>query len=216
MAPTNPQSLLTATLLLLAGSVSARTNIAGCVSTEVGTPYSTLLWYVPDTGEICEFIDCGGGRAPPKSTVPGCPLYEGTETVTPQFWTGFTSAGGATTSAGVVVVETTATTAAATAVVTNGGSEGVVFSSTAGPVSTGVTVSVSGTGTGAEGPAVTTMATVTAAGTTGAAGNAGGSAEGSSSVSSSTVSSAGAVATGAGMRVLGAVAGVAAAGLVFA
>ena len=48
--------------------------------------YATIIWYVPDTLEICKGVDCGGGRAPPKS-VPGCPLYQGTETVTPEFLT---------------------------------------------------------------------------------------------------------------------------------
>ncbi|KAK1834073.1 hypothetical protein QBC39DRAFT_379990 [Podospora conica] len=31
----------------------------------------------PDTGAICDALDCGGGRAPPKTTVPGCPQYSG-------------------------------------------------------------------------------------------------------------------------------------------
>ena len=31
----------------------------------------------PDTGEICDALDCGGGRAPPKTTIPGCPQYSG-------------------------------------------------------------------------------------------------------------------------------------------
>ena len=36
-------------------------------------------WFDPLTGEICDPLDCGGGRAPPK-TIPGCPAYSGTET----------------------------------------------------------------------------------------------------------------------------------------
>lgn len=39
-----------------------------------------VVFYVPETGEICDAPDCGGGRAPPKSTVPGCHFYTGTET----------------------------------------------------------------------------------------------------------------------------------------
>ncbi|KAK4133723.1 hypothetical protein BT67DRAFT_442639 [Trichocladium antarcticum] len=193
MGPTNPPFLRATTLLLLlltAGSALARTDIAGCVSTQVGT----VLWYVPDTGEICEFVDCGGGRAPAKTTVPGCPLYEGTETVTPRFWTGFTTA------------TPTTTTSVGAEVVTTGG---------AGPVSTGVGEGVTGT----EGPAVTTMSTVAAAVSTGANGDGSlgsGSGSASSSVSSSTTSTGGAVPTAAAMRMLGAVAGVAAAGLVLA
>jgi hypothetical protein len=49
-----------------------------------GNTYQSIVWYVPDSLEICQGVDCGGGRAPPKK-VPGCPLYEGTETVTPSF-----------------------------------------------------------------------------------------------------------------------------------
>ncbi|KAF5001728.1 hypothetical protein FDECE_10861 [Fusarium decemcellulare] len=36
-------------------------------------------WYDPETGEICDPLDCGGGRAPPKTNVPGCAGYTGTE-----------------------------------------------------------------------------------------------------------------------------------------
>ncbi|KAF1735490.1 hypothetical protein CRV24_004414 [Beauveria bassiana] len=72
--------------LSLASSALARTDLAGCTYTDLVVKptrmaaYASRLWYVPDTGEVCEFLDCGGGRAPPKSTVPGCPLYTGTET----------------------------------------------------------------------------------------------------------------------------------------
>jgi hypothetical protein len=83
--------LLTA---LLAGAALAKTDLNGCVSFETIItvpnrpdvyPYGSLIWYVPDTGEVCEFIDCGGGRAPPKTTVPGCGAYKGTETYSPKF-----------------------------------------------------------------------------------------------------------------------------------
>lgn len=37
-------------------------------------------WYDPDDGMICDPLDCGGGRAPPKTNVPGCPQYKGTLT----------------------------------------------------------------------------------------------------------------------------------------
>ena len=48
--------------------------------------------YVPGTGELCEFLDCGGGRAPPKTTVPGCAQYSGTETYSPSYLAGYGSA----------------------------------------------------------------------------------------------------------------------------
>ncbi|RBQ74789.1 hypothetical protein FVER53263_05953 [Fusarium verticillioides] len=38
-------------------------------------------WFDPDDGMICDPLDCGGGRAPPKTDVPGCAGYTGTETV---------------------------------------------------------------------------------------------------------------------------------------
>lgn len=81
-------------LALLASSAFAKTDLEGCTSFTskvtvrpepgYGNTYDTVIWYVSDTLEICAGVDCGGGRAPPKS-VPGCPLYEGTETVTPKF-----------------------------------------------------------------------------------------------------------------------------------
>ncbi|KAH7115030.1 hypothetical protein B0J11DRAFT_539690 [Dendryphion nanum] len=72
------------TTLALALSASAKTDIAGCVSTAVG---ASLLWYLPDTCEQCKILDCGGGRAPPKTTVPGCAAYVGTETYQPTYLT---------------------------------------------------------------------------------------------------------------------------------
>ncbi|KAF5677557.1 siderophore biosynthesis [Fusarium heterosporum] len=36
-------------------------------------------WFDPDDGMICDPLDCGGGRAPPKHG-PGCAGYTGTET----------------------------------------------------------------------------------------------------------------------------------------
>lgn len=68
--------------LLLLPTILARTDLAGCTSSASG---SSLIWAVPGTGELCIFLDCGGGRAPPKTTVPGCPAYVGTETYSPLF-----------------------------------------------------------------------------------------------------------------------------------
>lgn len=59
--------------------VLARTDLTGCTSTSVSSPAgASIAWYVPETGEVCDLLDYGGGRAPPKTTVPGCPLYSGT------------------------------------------------------------------------------------------------------------------------------------------
>ncbi|KAI1918182.1 hypothetical protein LOZ53_000403 [Ophidiomyces ophidiicola] len=65
----------------------AKTNLQGCTSTTSVDSFSRAVnvWYVPGTGEVCELLDCGGGRAPPKYSVPGCAAYTGTETYSPRF-----------------------------------------------------------------------------------------------------------------------------------
>lgn len=66
--------------------VLARTDLTGCTSTSVSSPAgASIAWYVPETGEVCDFLDCGGGRAPPETTVPGCPLYSGTASYSPSY-----------------------------------------------------------------------------------------------------------------------------------
>lgn len=88
---------LTLSLLTLSPLAAlARTDFSGCTSFtstvtvnptahEYGNVYGSVMYYDPDTLEICTVPDCGGGRAPPKTGVPGCPLYSGTATVTPSF-----------------------------------------------------------------------------------------------------------------------------------
>lgn len=74
----------------------AKTDLSGCTTFtstvtinptahEYGNVYESLVYYDPDTLEICTVPDCGGGRAAPKTGVPGCPLYSGTATPTPSF-----------------------------------------------------------------------------------------------------------------------------------
>jgi uncharacterized protein (DUF2342 family) len=82
----------------------AKTDLSGCTSSVAGPK---LVWYVPDTGELCDFLDCGGGRAPPKTTVPGCPGYEGTETYKPSFLPGFGEGAKATSAAASSVAAVT-------------------------------------------------------------------------------------------------------------
>ncbi|KAF4950209.1 hypothetical protein FGADI_8357 [Fusarium gaditjirri] len=79
-----------AAALIAAVPALARTDLAGCTSydtvlSNANGMYASRIWYVPDTGELCDFLDCGGGRAPPKTTVPGCPGYVGTATYSPLF-----------------------------------------------------------------------------------------------------------------------------------
>ncbi|RDL33656.1 uncharacterized protein BP5553_08024 [Venustampulla echinocandica] len=81
-------------VVALAALVAAKTDIGGCTSSLTKNEYNqaSVLWYVPETGEICEILDCGGGRAPPKTTVPGCGAYSGTATYSPKFLAGFNGA----------------------------------------------------------------------------------------------------------------------------
>ncbi|KAI7231478.1 hypothetical protein KC330_g6413 [Hortaea werneckii] len=82
--------LLPATFATLA---LARTDLVGCTSTDVSSPAgASYAWYVPGTGELCDPLDCGGGRAPPKYDVPGCPQYTGTESYSPSYLPGYGSA----------------------------------------------------------------------------------------------------------------------------
>lgn len=68
----------------------ARTDLEGCTRTDVSSPAgASYAWYVPESGEVCEILDCGGGRAPPKTTVPGCAAYSGTETYSPSYLAGY-------------------------------------------------------------------------------------------------------------------------------
>ena len=85
---------------LLAVFTKARTDLTGCTSTDVSSPAgASIAWYIPDTGELCEFLDCGGGRAPPKTTVPGCPGYSGTASYSPSYLTGYVQATASSSSA---------------------------------------------------------------------------------------------------------------------
>ena len=82
---------LLSTLSLLTPTIQARTDLAGCTSTATRNQWNeaSVLWYVPGTGEICDFPDCGGGRAPPKYDNPACPGYTGTASYEPTYLPGF-------------------------------------------------------------------------------------------------------------------------------
>lgn len=77
----------------LAAMAHAKTDLTGCTTTDMSSPAgASVAWYVPGTGELCDSLDCGGGRAPVKSDVPGCPAYTGTETYSPSYLAGYGSA----------------------------------------------------------------------------------------------------------------------------
>ncbi|OJJ05666.1 hypothetical protein ASPVEDRAFT_32029 [Aspergillus versicolor CBS 583.65] len=83
-------SLLPATLSLL-GTAHARTDLEGCISSATTNQWheASMIWYIEDTGEICDIPDCGGGRAPPKYNNPACPNYTGTATYEPSYLEGY-------------------------------------------------------------------------------------------------------------------------------
>ncbi|KAL3464720.1 hypothetical protein BJX64DRAFT_286202 [Aspergillus heterothallicus] len=93
-------TILSASILpLLVSVVSARTDIAGCISSATTNQWheASMIWYVPGTGEICDIPDCGGGRAPPKYDNPACPAYTGTATYEPSYLPGYGPGAAATT-----------------------------------------------------------------------------------------------------------------------
>ena len=101
--------LATATFATMA---LARTDLEGCTRTDVSSPAgASYAWYVPGTGEVCEILDCGGGRAPPKTTVPGCAAYSGTETYSPSYLAGFQASATAAPSTSALDAQTTASDA---------------------------------------------------------------------------------------------------------
>lgn len=79
--------LLLPLLALTAPLVTAKVGFEGCTSTTTTWTYShdIVLYYLPDTGEVCDNPDCGGGRAPPKTDKPWCGNYKGTTTYSPMF-----------------------------------------------------------------------------------------------------------------------------------
>lgn len=219
---TRATALLTAAAaLLLAAPALAKTDWEGCVLTTVsldpGRHYTVR--YVEDTGEICEVVDCGGGRAPVK-TIPGCPAYSGTETVTPRFWTGWSAAHGpaaTTSSTAPPLVEVTTTIAPPALTSTSTSAAGVVETTSvegAGPAVTTSAEGAGGEGTTVVGGEVVTVTTISTLVETGSGSEPSGS--GSDDAVATTLSTAAAVPTGVGKGMLGVVAGVAAAGLVLA
>lgn len=113
--------LTTAALVTLA---LAKTDLQGCTSSEViAYGGASLLYYVPGTGEICSFLDCGGGAGAPVLTQPGCPLYSGTASYAPSYLPGY---GPGATSATVTVTPSTTGSGVATGM--SGGSSSVYIS----------------------------------------------------------------------------------------
>lgn len=211
-------SIASAALVLLAASPAlARTDIAGCtyydsvVVVNHVPSYNTRIWYVPGSGELCELLDCGGGRAPPKTTVPGCPQYVGTATYSPKFIDPKTLGGAPpakTTTAAETETESPEAPLTTTppALTSSPGSSSVVETETETDGTVSGTSAETSTETSAADTRVTTMAT-----STGIQSNATGSASSTSSGSPKTTSSgSGAVPTAAAVLGSCLVAGIAA------
>ncbi|KAL4920205.1 hypothetical protein BDW62DRAFT_198937 [Aspergillus aurantiobrunneus] len=92
----------------------ARTDLEGCISSTATNEQDEVstVWYIPDTGEICELPDCGGGRTP-RSDNPACPYYTGTATYEPSYLEGYESGAAATTTVKQTSITATATATAA-------------------------------------------------------------------------------------------------------
>ncbi|KAL3476362.1 hypothetical protein BJX99DRAFT_227977 [Aspergillus californicus] len=107
-------SLLATALLTLTPAVQARTDLAGCISSATTNQWheASMIWYVPGTGEICDFPDCGGGRAPPKSDNPACPLYTGTASYEPSYLEGYGPGAAAAATTSTAEATSTSTTPA--------------------------------------------------------------------------------------------------------
>ncbi|KAH8659119.1 hypothetical protein BGZ60DRAFT_117738 [Tricladium varicosporioides] len=143
-------------ILALAAVAAAKTDLSGCTSSSTKNQWgeASMIYWVPGTGEICAFLDCGGGRAPPKTTVPGCAAYEGTATYSPSFMTG-QHAVGAPTATSTSAPATTTSTTDTSAMVTPG---------TKGPASTlstptGTSIVISSSVSSGPGSAITSAAT---------------------------------------------------------
>jgi hypothetical protein len=165
-------------------------------------------WYDPLTGEICDPIDCGGGRAPPKTNVPGCAGYTGALPTVSYLscWTPSASS----TAKPATLTTTTKTGSAPTATTTDTAAASGSQSTTQGsPTGTGVTSATSVTGvTGITSPATTPSATLSQSSTGNGSGTASGTASGTTTSGASTPSTnAGSFLDGSMIAVAGAVIG---------
>ncbi|KAJ5296098.1 hypothetical protein PENANT_c021G05161 [Penicillium antarcticum] len=156
-------------LTSLANLATARTDLEGCVSSEIVVDYyASYLWYVPDTGEICSFLDCGGGRAPPKTDKPGCGGYHGTATVTPDYIEGWGPNGKQAASTTTVDATTSATAVAA---MTTSASQSEESDSSSSGSSNASSVSGSQTPSITAAPSSSTAASMTTTASSGSAAN---------------------------------------------
>ncbi|KAK0648171.1 hypothetical protein B0T16DRAFT_407820 [Cercophora newfieldiana] len=142
LKPTLPTLTQVLTLLALATPALSVCGIHSFTSCADGIVH----WFDPLTGEICDPLDCGGGRAPPR-TVPGCPAYTGTETraTSASYLSCWTPSGATTTPSLATSTKVTSTGGVSSSSLGLGGSgSGSGAGTTAAPTGT----APSGTGTG--------------------------------------------------------------------
>ncbi|KAL3434342.1 hypothetical protein BDV09DRAFT_195999 [Aspergillus tetrazonus] len=88
MMPSFPSlSVSLISTISLLGTVYARTILEGCTFTETVSEKNeySIVWYVPETGEICDVSVCGGGLDPFDYDNPACPEYTGTAPYKPSY-----------------------------------------------------------------------------------------------------------------------------------
>ncbi|KAL4747388.1 hypothetical protein BDW72DRAFT_196810 [Aspergillus terricola var. indicus] len=83
--PTLSVPLISAISLM--GTTYARTTLEGCTFTETVSERDeySIVWYAPETGEICDVPVCGGGLDPFDYDNPACPEYTGTAPYKPSY-----------------------------------------------------------------------------------------------------------------------------------
>ncbi|KAK3308382.1 uncharacterized protein B0T15DRAFT_106706 [Chaetomium strumarium] len=178
------KSVLPALALLMLATPA----LSACGTYTYGTCADGIVhWFDPNTGEICDPLNCGGDRAGPLRTdVPGCPAYKGTLTrpTEPSYmpcWTGFSSTAAATTTAATTTTTVVSSHSSAAPSASSGSGQSQVGSTTAGtgasstapadapsPTASSTTMltttaptstSPADTGTGAAGASSTTVST---------------------------------------------------------
>ncbi|KAJ5595489.1 Glycoside hydrolase 18 protein [Penicillium hispanicum] len=128
--------------------ILARTVLAECgVHSFTSCADNIVHWFDPNTGEVCDPLDCGGGRAPPRTDVPGCPLYTGTETRSTSYLSCWTPS---------VSASSTVATASASSTESVGSSDSTSTSDAASSESS-ATATVARTATGSSATPATTL-----------------------------------------------------------
>lgn len=145
---TTPKSIL-AGLGLLALATPVLSVCTGEYTYSFCEPDRIVRYFDPNNGELCGGLDCGGGRAPFRTDVPGCPQYKGTELpiTTPQYLPCWTPPGGASTKLTTVTADAaTKPSGSSSAAVTPSGSESNASAppTTPAPTGTGTTTTPTG------------------------------------------------------------------------